>query len=265
MKQLTAILFIPIILLMSCSDDDGAFVQGAQPELPPQSSMAPDFSAFKDGENGRLETTQNWPYAAINVGVYSVIIYASLAVPVTAFQFAVDQTPSFDSNTGLWEWEYDVDLQSKGQYNVRLTASVDNQDVDWKGYISKAGQFDNFVWFEGQSNLAADAGSWDLYESPNTPSKWLSVQWTKDESDATVNSSFTIEKEGDFKNSSISYSIDGNTPFDSHVTIVDTKNSNTVEIDWNSTTSVGRVKSPLKFGDELFHCWDANLTDTDCN
>jgi hypothetical protein len=265
MKRLTSILFIPIILFMSCSEDDGNINQGTQPELPPQSSMAPDFSNFSNNENARVEATENWIYAAANVGIYSAILYANLVVPVSAFQLAVDQTPTFNSDANLWIWTYNADIPNKGNYNVRLTASVDSQEVDWTGYISLDGSFEDFVWFEGKSNLSADAGSWVLYESPNTPTEWLSVQWTKNDSEGAANSSFTIEKEGDYKNSSISYSAESNATLDRSVTIVDTKNSNTIETSWRSTTSEGRVKSQLKYGDELFHCWDGSLSDTACD
>lgn len=262
MKRLSIFILIPVFILFSCAEEDAAFSIDTQPELPPSSSMAPDFSAFNE-DNGRLANVNNWAYAASNVGIYSAILYTNLAVPVTAFQLAINQEPTFNFETGLWIWSYDVSLAT-GNYNVELTANVSGITVDWIGYISLSESFDRFIWFEGESNLAADSGSWILYEGPESVSKWISVEWNRNIDNGTATSFFTIEKEGTFQNSSITYSIDASATFDRSVIIVDTNNSNTINTDWNSISSEGRVKSELWFNDSLFHCWDENLMDIDC-
>lgn len=44
-----------------------------------------------------------------------------------------------------------------------------------------------------------------------------------------------------------------------------TKKQKFTEIMWNETTKEGRVKDTMHFGDTDWHCWDADLQDTDCN
>ncbi|WP_370086123.1 hypothetical protein [Ekhidna sp.] len=262
MKKILAILLIPMTLLWSCSDDDGS-AQDPQPNMPPESSMAPNFENFED-DGGRMAAVNNWAYAATSVGVYSAILYSNLVVPVTAFRVGLNQNATYNTETELWIWEYDVNVAGKGSYNVRLTADVDGSDVDWTGYISLSGVFEDFVWFEGESNLEATAGSWTLYESPQSPSAWLTVNWTDNESTEVSTSTFTIQKAGDFFGSSISYEANANADYNRGVTIVDTNASNTIDVDWNHPSGEGRVKSEAHFQNTAYHCWDDTLNDTDC-
>lgn len=78
--------------------------------------MAPDLSAFteEDPDDGRMSTVNHWAYAALNVGVYSALLQTTLAVPVTAFKLAVNQTPVFDTDARLWVWEYASNYPTKG-------------------------------------------------------------------------------------------------------------------------------------------------------
>ncbi|MEQ6165632.1 hypothetical protein AAOE16_00440 [Ekhidna sp. MALMAid0563] len=262
MKKIIAIVLIPMTLLWSCSDDDGS-PQDPQPNMPPESSMAPNFDNFEE-EGGRVAQVNNWAYAATSVGIYSAILYSNLAVPVTAFKIGLSQDATYESSTNLWVWEYDINVPNKGSYSVRLTADVDGSDVDWTGYISLAGSFEDFVWFEGESNLSADAGSWTLYESPENPSPWLSVEWSDDETTGIASSEFTIEKQGDYYQSSISYGANANATYNRSVVIIDTNASNTINVDWNVPSGEGRVKSEAYFENTAYHCWDNTLNDTDC-
>ena len=262
MKKILVILLIPMTLLWSCSDDDGS-AQDPQPNMPPESSMAPNFENFED-EGGRLAEVNNWTYAATSVGVYSAILYSNLIVPVTAFKVGLNQNATYNTETELWIWEYDINVVGKGTYTVQLTADVDGSDVDWTGYISLDGSFEDFVWFEGESNLEATSGSWTLYESPQNPSAWLSVTWSDDESAEISTSTFKVEKAGNYFESSISYTADANAAYNRNVVIVDTNASNTIEVDWNHPSGEGRVKSEAHFQNTAYHCWDNTLNDTDC-
>lgn len=268
MKKLIVILFAPILLFTSCSEDEAtANQQGQKPVTPPASSMAPDFDAFSENSNsGKREATiENWGYAAINVGVYSAILYNHLIIPVKGFQATIDTEATFDTETNLWVWDKTLDVPTKGSYKVKLTAAVDGQDVDWKGYISKGTALANFVWFEGESKLNGESGSWMLYESPETPVVWLSSAWERNEANATTSTTFTVEKEGSNKGSYITYKTDNNADLSRMVIISDINSDTKIYTDWNHTNNKGRVKSESHFKDSLFHCWDSNYQNSQCD
>lgn len=265
MRKLAFILSFAI-LTASCGDKDSDVDPGAQPAVPPSSSMAPNFDDFSnDGANGgRQMVVRNWLYAATSVSVYSGILYGSLVVPVTAFKLAVDQEASFDSETRMWVWEYDVSLPQQGDYSVKLTADVDGTDVAWTGYISKTGGFSDFVWFTGTSDVAASEGSWTLYEGPDKPNAWLSSDWSKSEVEGIANVTFTVEKAGNGFGSTINYLVDVGAELDRNVNIVDTNSENTIEVFWNAESGIGKIRSEVFFANNLFHCWDSTFNDVTC-
>lgn len=46
--------------------------------------------------------------------------------------------------------------------------------------------------------------------------------------------------------------------------IFNIENDNLLEINWNETDKNGRVKDPIKYGDDEWHCWDQDLQDSEC-
>ncbi len=267
MKKLLILLIAPMIAFTSCSEDENTAGQQSQkPVTPPTSSMAPDLDSFSDDDNSgsREAIIGNWGYAAINVGVYSAILYNHLIVPVKGFQLTIGQEAYFDSETNLWVWEKSFDIATKGSYDIKLTADVDGNDVDWKGYISKDSGFDDFVWFEGESKLNGEAGSWVLYESPENPEVWITSSWVKDENAGTAKTTFTVEKEGDHLGSYIAYEMDANADLNRNVVISDANTTNMIYVDWNHSENYGRVKSESHFQNNVYHCWDKQYQDTDC-
>ncbi|WP_375578680.1 hypothetical protein ABWH96_16865 [Marivirga tractuosa] len=270
MKKLISLLFSVMVILASCNSDDEN-KQDPQPVLPPEYSMAPDFEDFQTDGNQRNQTIENWFYSAINVSVYSAILKGSLAIPVTAFKATISQDPFYDTEAGVWTWESSFSAHSN-DYSIRLTADVTNGNVEWKGYItststSSVSSFnppENFLWFEGESNLDGNSGSWTLIESPGNPNAWISTEWSRNEEQTEANATFTIEKEGDLNGSYIAYSRDENSDYNRSVEISNTQSGHLIEIDWNNELKFGRVKSENHFGDTDFHCWDENLQDVSC-
>lgn len=265
MKRFIAVMLIPVVLLSACAEEEGT-EQGAQPVMPPSASMAPDFEAFGSTEAGGRESVvlTNWSYAAINVGVYSAILYQHLVIPVTAFKMTIGTSASFDAESQLWIWEKSFTVPDYGDFKVKLTASVDGTDVDWTGYISQGTVLDGFVWFEGDSKLDGSSGSWTLYESPENQSAWLSSSWERVDDSEQANVTFTVEKEGESQGSTISYAVDAEADLDLSVMIFDAAAQNNVDVWWSSTDAHGQVMSEAYFNDTEYHCWDASLLDTVC-
>ncbi len=266
LKKSLGFLIALMVIVFSCTENDDGQQQGPEPVMPPESSMAPDMSMFdgEGGETNRVNTIQNWTYAAFNVGIYSGILYTHLIVPVRAFKATINQEAHFNADAGLWVWEKNFEVPSRGTFSVRLTAEVNGTDVNWTGYVSKSGAFENFVWFDGTSKLNGESGNWNLYESPENPQVWLSNSWEIDREEGNGNTSFTVEKEGNHQGSSITYSIENGADYDRKVLIHDVKVSNEIDVQWNKASKFGRVKSEAKFQDEMYHCWGNQLQDTEC-
>lgn len=270
MKKVFSLLLSLMVVLVSCNPDDENN-QDPKPVMPPEYSMAPNFDDFQTEENQRNQTIENWFYSAVNVGVYSAILKGSLAIPVTAFKATISQEPFYDTEAGLWTWESSFS-EFSNDFSIRLTADVIDGNVEWKGYVTSTSTSstssyyppENFLWFEGQSTIDGNSGSWTLIESPANPNPWISTEWSRNEAQTEGEATFTIEKEGDLIGSYISYSRDENSDFNRSVDISNTQTGDMIEIDWNSELKYGRVKSENHFGDTDFHCWDEDLQDTSC-
>lgn len=263
MKTISSFLLSMMLIIVSC-DSENEINQDPKPMLPPEYSMAPNFDDFQTDANQRNQTIENWFYSAINVGVYSAILTGSLAIPVTAFKATISQEPYYDTDAGVWTWESSFSTDGN-DFSIKLTADVVSNNVDWKGYISSvSNNAEDFLWFEGQSNVDGNTGNWTLYESPQNPTAWMSTVWTRNEEQTAGSATFTIEKDGDLKGSYISYSRDETSDYNRSVEILNTKSTDLINIEWNSELKYGRVKSQNYFGDTDYHCWDENLQDVIC-
>jgi hypothetical protein len=269
MKKLCSLVIIIILstgLFISCKKD-----KGEPPVLPPKESMLMDFSNFAStkksaefipGEKGTANS--NWEYAAVVAGYWRVIINTNLIVPVTAFKLAVEQAP-VNIGTKTWQWSYTVTLPG-GTYKARLTGLIRSSDVQWKMYITgeSTDVFAEFLWFEGTSKLDATGGQWILYQDALAPVAYLQIDWTK--TDTSVGYiKYTYLKNDTFLNSYIEYGLTSNV-LNAYYTIhyYNSVKFSDVNVEWNTTTYNGHVKSIDYLGDSNWYCWDSNKVNTIC-
>jgi hypothetical protein len=267
-KVISTVIIISLsaTLISGCKKD-----KGEPPDLPPPESMTIDFANFTSAKkSGVLIPSQkgtensNWEFAATVAGVWKLIINTTLVVPVTAFSSAGNQTPVNISGK-TWQWSYNVTYQNVS-YKARLTGQIEASDVKWKMYITRdgSGGFAEFIWFEGTSKTDGSGGQWIFYQSAQSPDAFLQIDWTK--SNAIVGLvKYTSVKNGSFKTSFIEYGLvpgDLNAYFTIHY-FNDVKFSD-VNVEWNTTTHNGRVKSIDYLDNTDWYCWDANKLNTIC-
>jgi hypothetical protein len=275
MKRIFTLLLIMIFaasLLTSCKKD-----KGNPPTLPPSESMAIDFSNFSTGtKSGVADLPKgvneiNWDYAALMASYWKTVIAGTLAIPVTAFKLAVNQTPTYLSDK-TWQWSYSV-TGLTASYTARLTGQTRSSDVLWNMYISKTGtgSFTDFLWFTGTSKLDGKGGQWVLNYSPAFNEPLLQIDWTGSGTDVeyvkytyvrALNDARTADP---FKNSYIEFgSTTGtyNAYYNIHFYYLTEFYDANVE--WSTTGIIGRVKCLKFFGDSVWHCWDATHVDATC-
>lgn len=268
MNKLTFLLAF-VITIASCSKKEDALV------LPPENSMEMNFSSFTSTKSAEIidGTILNHTYAGINIAFWNTVLYVNLAVPVASFKTAFRHVP-VKVGEKLWEWTYTVDGFS-GAYTARLTGEVVTDSVEWKMYVSKTGinGFDEFMWYKGMSAADRSGGYWILNRNNEFPEKMLRIDWTH-ENEEIGDIQFTIVRElndnrqpeknfgayihhgktENFYNAYYDIHIYNDAKFD----FVD------VNIQWNQSTFEGRVKSPSAYNNALWHCWDSEGYDTDC-
>lgn len=251
-----------IILASSCTKEN------PQPPFSPPSeaSLVIDFSQFPDAD-GKMEQTNggvNVVVAATSFSIWQTLLAVGLAVPVHAFKEVSQQTPTYNSETDSWEWSLSFNLANI-VHAARLEGKLEGNHINWSMYISKAGHFNNFLWFYGTSLANETGGEWHLMENPNNPSPILNIAWQKS------NNEFDIQYYNAVPNSSengsyIKYGVDNsNGDYNAYYDIWLATNNNAANIEFNTAQKSGRIKMPSYFNDSNWHCWDSSLNDIVCD
>jgi hypothetical protein len=263
-------LVMAIIFAVTCSKDSTE-PQETPPALPPTNSFIMDFNSFPVGGgmalgksgNVILQTRENWGWAASNILVWNTVLFVNLAVPVAAFYASFQHDPVKESD-GSWSWSYAFNAQSS-QYTAKLNCSLNNNLVYWKMYISKEGEFTQFLWYEGQGDLGYSHGTWTLYKNPAVPVPYIGIEWNRNPQDETGDIQYTnIMEEDPNMDSYIHYGTMTGSRYDAYYTIYQNNIVNHVYIEWEKLTKIGRVMDLNHFQDEGWHCWDELLFDSEC-
>jgi hypothetical protein len=267
------VLFIGLVLGGCKKDED----PGVAPDIPPEETMAIDFSTFTSEKvfdvSKSVNSQLNYGVAAITVGFWNIVVYSTLAVPVSAFSYSFAHSAEYLGDA-TWEWTYDV-AGFASTYYARLTGEIRTNDIKWEMYVSKdgIGGFDEFKWFEGESNLDGKSGSWMLYHSSEFPDELMEIDWTvENEEVGTIRLTYVRENDnsgnpdpgnGSYLEYSHTDATDYNAMYDIHY--YDTTHEQFVDADiqWNLTEYYGRVRNTM-WDDNAWHCWDSNGDDVVC-
>lgn len=279
LKRLVAIataLAMVAFLLAGCGSDDGDGGTGpepVQPQIPPPSSFVMDFSDFNSGQpyeplrgedpvDGK-ESNANWSWAAGNVLLWNTIIMVGLAVPVASFLEAFNHEPTRQPD-GTWIWDYNFMVDGI-VHLAELHGRVVEETVQWEMYISKEGEYEDFLWYSGVSALDATEGTWTLFNNPTSATPFVGIEWHWYSQLETGDIKYTnIVPGGPDNGSYIFYGTFEEGTYNAFYDIYYVSLDNHTQIEWNRTTKAGRVSDPNHFGDSDWHCWDSNLQDVPC-
>ena len=257
-----------IVLIVSCEDDKTTNPQDQAPTIPPQTSMIINFDEFPDTSSiGAMDyqvvAKRNWSWAAGHIAVWNSVLTLTLAIPVAAFVEAFNHQPIKQSD-GSWLWQYNITVQ-EALYTAKLNGKTVAEGVEWKMLLTKEGEYTDFEWFTGFSNLPASEGTWMLNKDPNSPSAFLSIEWNRNTQEETADVKYTLlspalPQDGSY----IFYGKTNEVPLNRFYQIFKAESNNVIDIKWSYESYFGRVKDSIYFEDTNWHCWDDRLDDTDC-
>lgn len=280
-KRVSGFLALTLLSLVFISCESKK--ENTPPELPPYESMAIDFSKFQvndsksavDGlKSTETGTMLNYTYAALNVGVFNVVLVGTLAIPVTAFYHSFSQEPVFLENA-TWEWSYDYQIIG-ATYHARLTGEVRSEDVKWEMFISKEGigAFEEFMWFEGTSLLDGTGGNWTLNYNHVYQEPLLQIDWVRSGEEVGQVTYTNVRELNDDRSENVQYGaaveaglIEGDPDAYYTIHVFDEVTAHAfidVFIEWSTTNYNGHVKSESFYGDDVWHCWDSYGFDITC-
>ncbi len=272
---LTAILFINI----SCSSEEPVKKRSNAPDLPPKASLIMDYNSFSNSKdsatnsNNIIEATTitngkkyaNFGYATLNVLFWNGVLTVNLAVPAAAFSEAFKQNPKYLGNSE-WIWSYQVTVKNQ-KYKANLHAKlIGKTDIEWKMYLSKEGEYKDFLWYEGTMNRNYQQIEWIIYQSPNNPTHFLTVNYQNDK--ASGKQSIRYTKAEETTGTEASYIEHGNltnADMNRYYTIYLQDKDKLTEIEWHYTNGNGHVRDKVHFKDTKWHCWNERHKDIECN
>jgi hypothetical protein len=237
------------------------------PIIPPVETFVIPFEDFAetDGLISLAESgnQSSWNFAAFTVVYWGAILITKLAVPVLAFRASFQHTP-VQQDDGSWLWTYSVNT-GNATYTAELHAQFITEGVHWSMNISKAGEYEDFLWYYGECDLPATEGFWILKESPAVPTDLLRIDWSRNISEDTYAVKYTnIVPGGDMNGSYVDTHYTAGVPYDHAWDLYNNPENNHTNIEWSSTTGEGRVKNSNYFGDNDWHCWDSDHTNVTC-
>lgn len=205
----------------------------------------------------------SWNHAALNVGFWSMAVVVGLAVPVAAFRASFQNIP-LRQEDGSWVWSYSVRVGGS-VHSAKLHGQFIAEGVRWDMGISKEGEYQDFLWYYGESNLPATEGFWVMKQSPAVPNDLLRIDWSRDISTGAPTIRYTNIVPGGPENGG--YIDTQYVPTGTYSYIWDIYNKgqdNHTHIEWSGATGEGRVKDLRHFGDDSWHCWDSDRLDVTC-
>ncbi|MFT6715772.1 MAG: hypothetical protein ACJA0Q_000401 [Saprospiraceae bacterium] len=261
MKHLILTAVIMGSLLMSSCKKDPADA----PTIPPESSLNVDFSNFEDDSNDN-ERTGNagsyWARSIVNVFFWNFALTVNLAVPVASFKEAINHTPKYVSKKKGWLWQYTVNLAT-GTYTAKLYGKKEAGEVHWKMLISKNGSYEDVEWYNGISKDDNTSGTWTLNKNALSQTAYMQVAWNVDGDKKTIKYTY-IESGTEAEGSYIQYGIDPSLSYDRHYNIFGSKENHTINIEWNKSSKIGRIKDKPYYSDANWRCWGSDLANTTC-
>jgi hypothetical protein len=261
-KAFSIMLLFAVTLFMTCSENPSEPTVEA-PSIPPHSTFVMDFDDFSSTSLSKTAAKSNWLWAASNVAVWNTVIVVTLAVPVAAFAESFNHDPVFQTD-GSWLWSYTFQVLGLS-YTAKLYGALQVDGVKWDMYISQQGLYTDFHWFSGKSDLLLTSGYWELNHQPSDPKPFLNIDWHRSNTDLSGDIKYTnIIPDSDENGGYIFQAFNQPAPFTGMYDIYAASSQNLTQIKWDYETAAGRVSDPKHFGDDLWHCWDENLDDAEC-
>lgn len=273
-KSTSACMFVVATMISATGCAMNGPSGGAPPEIPPPSTFVMEFDDFagdavakvipdgRDPVRSQIITNGNWGWGALHVGVWNAIVTVGMAIPVVTFLESFNHEPAQQPD-GAWVWSYEVTV-SGVVHSAELHALTVDGNIQWNMYVSKEGFFEDFNWFSGVSNLPGTEGTWTLNNHADDPTPLVGIEWHRSPTTETGDIRYTnIIPDGPENGGYIYFGVIEDT-LDAFYEIYNKGADNTIEIEWNRSTKVGRIRDNAHFADDQWHCWDGTLQDTEC-
>lgn len=238
-----------------------------KPALPPAQSMQIDLSTFGVGGGSLAKiaepaTQANFNNAAVRVALINTVVLVNMTIPTAIFVAAISNKPTLEEDA-KFHWVYQVTI-GLATYKADLAGWVDRQNakVVWEMYATNPSlnpALNNFLWYEGWSNIANNQGQWTFYDvqQPGAKVPAITIDWSyKNEKDAELLFS-NVWQSHDEQGDTLQYRVKNT---DCSIQFYDKSEDLTSIIFWDAVTTAGYLQVPdYNNGQPAY--WDENHND----
>lgn len=257
-----AIIFLLIINLSGCSDEDSsptALEQAQAPTLPDPEILEFDFSFFDSAaemEKNADGVHDNFVNAYLRAVVLGAMAKLTLTPPVAAFAVALHTVP-VPQEDGAWIWSYSCGGVHH-PLQIALRGMPAGDVVEWEMRVGVGLEAPTAVWFEGHTSGDGQEGQW-LFHDLDDPDQPVcgEIAWGNFGGGSYLQfTSRELESNGDvlrFNDSHPSYEIN----------FTPGNGDGEAFIKWNANGTGSLLVPDYNGGQEA--CWDMFQRNMDCN
>ncbi len=258
------LLLVCVGFLASCSEEEDATAQDSAPTLPSAAVFSVNLPKA-DAESGRYQSGkyENAFHALSNYYGWQIALELYLAHPTISFAAAIQQQPEYLKDEDRWVWSFNTDLEGN-VYQVNLYGRKAGESAAWEMYVSQEDGFQDLLWLSGTSALDGTEGTWRIRTNTENPKDALQIEWEVSNGDIPYAKYTGLDKDSNVYLNYIEYGSLSEGSFNVFYNVYSNTADNLLKIEYNNQTKIGRVTDSAKFGDSLWHCWNSDYQDIDC-
>ncbi len=259
-----------LCIVMACGGEDEA---PTAPDWPPAFSFAPnlfDFGETRQDENSGRANLRNWNFAALAASNANFVEDRFRSLPLLAILATEDPELPFVWEGDRWVASTIITshpyLEFDHPYADTLAYEVSRDADQWDWRILNRHADSTYLYVHGRSNLEVTSGTWEEYNFLGDLK--YATEWNQSAVPDQSNLTITLHNGQMSAFARITYEASVTQPWDRKLTTEFFNPNNPTppdfELYWNSTDKSGKIKRPISFNDEEFHCWDTRLIDQEC-
>lgn len=262
-KILSKIAYFSIFLLLFqfCKEEEKN-----APEIPDTLSFIMEFPDLTEVKKYKKENS-NAIFSFEKLEVWNNIIFDSLAVAKKSYIELLKTSEAVYLEENTWLQTFDFNINSI-DFTGKFYSKTENDSLDLKMYLSKTGEYQNFLWFYGYFDINLTSGQWILFDKPPVneyePQELILIDWSNKDEENFIIKYTNIKSSSTDNGNYITYNKNSDENFPDIYSIYNKGQDNFTTIELNQNTKKGRVKSIIHFNDNEWHCWNENLENIDC-
>ncbi len=234
------------------------------PNKPNEEIINFDFSFFETNS----QDNSNYDFAASEILEWKSLLTDSLSFHKKILEETQAYKFEFQKDN-IWLIDFNFYFNDKN-YDAKLMGIVSQDSVMYKGFLSYIKELDTisdmlFITGKVYDNKTEE---WKFNKPERIddiikPVHFLTINAAKD----TLNIPFVKFTNNQSGENNLNYILKKEVINSTYKLLVDVFNKgsdNNTIIKWHQTNKIGRVKDPIHFGNENWHCWDENLIDVNC-